>query len=122
MGKFRDLLNKIEALIESHGCADMGQLKSFWNELSEAINEQEKEPSPLIKYMLRDPDNYPRIIISDSQRYKNDRGEISLLTPCMATMDQYEIYCISGDLFEGTPRFCTLEEAESEIIKYLEGK
>lgn len=38
-------------------------------------------------------------LVSDSTRYGTDKGEISLLTPCKATMQSYEIYCIEGDLF-----------------------
>ncbi len=56
---------------------------------------------------------------SDSHHYKNDKGEISLLYPCGGTMDEYEIYCIEGDLFYGIERYDTLEEAEQRISELL---
>ena len=55
-----------------------------------------------------------------SHRYKTDKGEISLVNPCFATLNSYEIYCISGDLFEDIERFPTLKEAESRISELLE--
>ncbi len=58
-------------------------------------------------------------ILGDSHRYKSDKGEISCVHPCMATMDLYEIYCIKGDLFEDIERFDTLEEAEARINELL---
>jgi len=58
-------------------------------------------------------------VVGDSHRYKNERGEISLVHPCMATMDRYEIYCIEGGLLEDVERFDTLEEAEERITELL---
>lgn len=55
----------------------------------------------------------------DSHRYKTDKGEISLVHPCPVTMEQYEIYCIEGNLFEDIERFDTLEEAEARIKELL---
>ena len=57
--------------------------------------------------------------IVDSHRYKNDKGEISLIYPSWVSMDLYEIYCIEGDLFEDIERFDTLEEAEARISELL---
>lgn len=59
-------------------------------------------------------------IVGDSHRYKSEKGIISLVHPCMATMDAYEIYCIEGDLFEDIERFETLNEAEERISQLLE--
>jgi hypothetical protein len=58
-------------------------------------------------------------LLGDSNRYKNEKGEISLIHPCRATMDSYEIYCCEGDLFEDIERFSTLEEAEKRISELL---
>ena len=58
-------------------------------------------------------------VLSDSYRYKTDKGEISMLTPCRATMGTFEIYCIDGGLFDDIDRFKTLEEAENRINKLL---
>lgn len=57
-------------------------------------------------------------IVSDSHRYLNEIGEISLIYPSFATNDMFEIYCIEGELFDDIERFITLEEAEDRI-KYL---
>ena len=59
-------------------------------------------------------------LLSDSNRYKTDKGIISMLTPCRATMGTYEIYCIEGDLFEDVERYDTLEEVEARINELLE--
>lgn len=58
-------------------------------------------------------------LVGDSHRYKNDRGEISLLHPCYASMELYEIFCINGYLFEDIERYDTLEEAEERIHSLL---
>lgn len=59
-------------------------------------------------------------LVGDSHRYKNEKGEISCVHPCLATMDLYEIYCIKGDLFEDIERYDTLNEAEERISELLE--
>jgi len=59
-------------------------------------------------------------LLSDSNRYKTDKGEISLLTPCRATFNTFEIYCIEGGLFEDIERYNTLQEAEERINFLLE--
>ena len=58
-------------------------------------------------------------VVGDSHRYKTDKGEISLLHPCYATFQSYEIYCISGGLFDDIERYDTLEEAETRIKDLL---
>lgn len=60
-----------------------------------------------------------RYLVGDSHRYKNEKGEISLVYPCMATMDEYEMFCIQGDLFEDIERFSSFEEAEERINELL---
>lgn len=57
--------------------------------------------------------------LSDSFRYKTDKGEISMLTPCKATFNSYEIYCICENLFDDVERYDTLEEAEERINSLL---
>jgi len=57
--------------------------------------------------------------LSNSERYITNVGEISLLSPCKATFDSYEIYCIKGDLFEDIERYDTLQEADSRIYELL---
>ncbi len=58
-------------------------------------------------------------ILSDSHRYITELGEISMLYPCKATFDSFEIYCIEGDLFQDIERYETLEEAENRINDLL---
>ena len=58
-------------------------------------------------------------LFSDSERYITELGEISMLSPCRATFNTYEIYCCSGDLFEDVERYDTLEEAETRINALL---
>lgn len=57
--------------------------------------------------------------ITDSHRYKTDKGEISLIYPSWISMDSYEIYCIEGNLFDDIERYDTLEEAEERINELL---
>lgn len=57
--------------------------------------------------------------ISDSNRYSSESGVISLLEPCRATDNCYEIYCLKGSLFDGIERYDTLEEVECRIKKLL---
>lgn len=59
------------------------------------------------------------LLVGDSHRYRNEKGEISCVHPCQATMDMYEIFCIKGGLFEDIERFNTLEEAEERIKELL---
>lgn len=58
-------------------------------------------------------------MLGDSHRYKTDKGEISMVHPCMATSDTYEIYCCEGDLFENIERYSTLGEAETRVSELL---
>jgi len=58
-------------------------------------------------------------LVGNSHRYKTDKGEISLIHPCYTTMDMFEIYCISGDLFEYIERYDSLEDAEKRINELL---
>ena len=60
-----------------------------------------------------------RGLLSDGNRYTSPKGEISLLSPCYATMDMFEIYCIDGDLFEDIERYETIQDAEIRISKLL---
>ena len=57
--------------------------------------------------------------INDSNRYSTEKGEISLITPCLSTQRSYEIYCIEGELFDDIERYHTLNEAESRIFDLL---
>lgn len=58
-------------------------------------------------------------LLSNSIRYTTKRGEISLLTPCYATFEAFEIYSIKGKLFEGIQRYSTLREAQHTINHFL---
>ena len=58
-------------------------------------------------------------LVSDSQRYKTSKGEISMVPPCQMTLDTFEIFCIEGDLFEEIERYDTLEKAEQRIEDLL---
>lgn len=54
-----------------------------------------------------------------SHRFTSDKGCISLVQPQNWTNDKYEIYCISGALFEDTDRFDSLDEAMKAVLNYL---
>lgn len=54
-----------------------------------------------------------------SNRYKNEKGEISMITPSWVSSNMFEIYCIEGNLFEDIERYDTLEEAEKRIYELL---
>tara|TARA_R110001592_G_scaffold16073_7_gene68817 strand:- start:190 stop:468 length:279 start_codon:yes stop_codon:yes gene_type:complete len=58
-------------------------------------------------------------LLSDSNRYSSEKGLISLLEPCRATMGCYEICCIGGNLFDEIERYDTLYEVENRIKKLL---
>ena len=58
-------------------------------------------------------------LLSDSHRYASERGEISMIYPCVASMHRYEIYCLRGDLFGDIERYDTLGEAEERIRSLL---
>ena len=58
-------------------------------------------------------------ILSNSERYITKIGEISLLSPCRATFNSYEIYCINGNLFEDIERYSTRFDAEKRINNLL---
>lgn len=57
--------------------------------------------------------------MGDSHRFVTDKGEISLVYPIYYTSNTYEIYCISGELFEDVERFDTLDEAIARITSLL---
>lgn len=56
----------------------------------------------------------------DSHRYKTEKGLISLVYPCIATSEMFEIYCLDGDHFRGPERMPTLELAEKRITDLIE--
>jgi hypothetical protein len=58
-------------------------------------------------------------LVGDSNRYSTNKGEISLVGPCMATMQLFEIFCIEGDLFDDVERYDTKEEAVNRIKELL---
>lgn len=58
-------------------------------------------------------------MLGDSHRYKTEKGEISLICPCYATFNAYEIYCTEGQLFDDIERYDTLSEAEQRIKELL---
>ena len=58
-------------------------------------------------------------LLSDSNRYSSEKGLISLLEPCGATMGCYQIYCIGGNLFDDIERYDTLDEVECRINELL---
>lgn len=58
-------------------------------------------------------------LISDSERYKTEKWEISLVRPCRATNYTFEIYCIEWNLFEGVENYFSIESAEEKIYSLL---
>lgn len=59
--------------------------------------------------------------IGDSYRYKNNKGEISLIKiPNFLYENRpYEIYCIKGKLFSFAQNFSSFKKAEERIALYL---
>ena len=52
--------------------------------------------------------------------YSSKKGEISMIGPCFATCNQYEIYDVGEtDLFNDIERYDTLEEVEKRISELL---
>ena len=58
-------------------------------------------------------------VIGTSIRYKSDKGEISLLEPCLATKYNYELQCIAGNFFDDIEYYPTLQDAEKRITDLL---
>ena len=58
-------------------------------------------------------------LLSDSNRYSTKKGLISLVGPCMATIELFEIFCLEGDLFDDIERYDTEEEALNRIKELL---
>ena len=61
-------------------------------------------------------------LVGDSHRFKTSKGEISLIFPCMATFDMYEIYSIYGDLFDERERYNSFNDAMRRISNLLQIK
>ena len=61
-------------------------------------------------------------IVGDSHHYTYDRYTISLLYPCLATSNHFEICCIDGNLFHGCQRYYSLELAEDKIMELFKSK
>lgn len=57
--------------------------------------------------------------LGDSHRYETDKGIISMVFPCYANFQTYEIYCIEGNLFEDVERYETIELAEKRVIELI---
>lgn len=51
--------------------------------------------------------------------FSSPKGKISLVFPNTYTMNQYEIYCLEGELFDDIERFETEEEARERSEKLL---
>ena len=71
------------------------------------------------KYIVEAEGDVMKKIVGDSHRFKTSKGEISLIYPSRATMESFEIYCISGNLFDDTERYDSYNEAYEAIEKYL---
>lgn len=80
----------------------------------ESINPIEESFDSLPKDIQDMIDNFPK-----SHRYRTERGEISMIHPCVISQNMYEIYCIEGNFFEDVERYSTLEEAESRIDELI---
>jgi len=63
--------------------------------------------------------NFPEGFLGDSHRYETDKGIISMVHPCYANFETFEIYSIKGELFDDVERYDTIEEAERRIIELL---
>ena len=58
-------------------------------------------------------------LVGDSIHHITDKGTISLIEPCRATMRCYEIYCIKGELFDDVERYDTKEQVMERINTLL---
>jgi hypothetical protein len=57
--------------------------------------------------------------LGDSHRYETDKGIISMVFPCFANFETFEIYCLKGNLFDDVERYPTFELAEKRIIDLI---
>lgn len=71
------------------------------------------------KYVKHRVTELPADFLGESTRYENERGIISLLPPCYATLNYFEIYSLKGNLFVDVERFDTLSDAEERIKELL---
>lgn len=62
---------------------------------------------------------FPEGFLGDSHRYETDKGIISMVRPCFANFQSFEIYSIKGELFDDVERYYTIEDAERRIIELL---
>lgn len=69
------------------------------------------------KYIVGTDEDFDGLLAS--HRYKTDKGEVSLLYPCLATNYYYEIYSVEGNLFVDVERYNTFQEAEKRINELL---
>ena len=58
-------------------------------------------------------------MVSNAVYYETEKGIISMLTPCQATMNRFQIYSIKGRLFTYIERYESLEEVEERINELL---
>lgn len=66
-----------------------------------------------IKYSVIDTGYIP------SHRYESEKGIISLIDPCETSCFKFEIYCISGNLFDDIERYDSVLEVEERIKNLL---
>jgi len=52
--------------------------------------------------------------------YESPKGVISLRPPYWVGMGNYEIWCVKGNLFEGTEYYSSFQKAEARIRELLE--
>lgn len=71
------------------------------------------------KYTIKRPVGIPTTFLGNSHRYKTELGEISCVHPCTSTQHMFEIYCISGNLFDDIERYPSKPEAEARIYELL---
>ena len=53
--------------------------------------------------------------------FEGPKGKISLIVPCEKTENKFEIYCLTGVLFDGMERFYTKGETLDRINELLGG-
>jgi hypothetical protein len=116
----KDDKDKVEERISllKSGIIEKRLIHSMWREFEKAYND------PNIPQDKRELLKSIKMMFGKFQYiYSSDKGEISLielLNHFNQGETMWEILCLQGDLFEGTERFGTFEEARDKVVGLLQ--
>jgi len=127
-GDLQKELKSLNSVIDVEQCFSVTDLRlREWIEQELQCRENENNPDIIAWDIAEDPSEIITYTVKscvstagDSHRYKNDRGEISLIYPCKVTNNTYEIYGMTFNILEDIERYSTLKEAEDRIKELLQ--